>query len=464
MIRRYKVLRYKPVLYLRYALQGISLVFFIFGFTNLVFPLGWQATLLQWFSRIDPWLLMSHLRWQHSIPVWGWLPLMTLVITLLFGRVFCGWLCPFGALLMLVDKVGRILLKNRLFRKIALIRTKTIHKLQPIRYFWLLFLVVIFVLGSNWTFFLTPFALFSHELVRILRGAVPWALIVIIASTLLFSRFWCSVLCPTGILLSLIGRLRLFRYQVSDKCVQCSKCTQICSVGAAPEDTGVAKEGCMACGECQSVCPTKAVKWHLISHKCQKGEKELETSITTEAKNEYSRRQFLEIALTATAAAALWRKTVLAAKQVLRPPGALQEAEFTSVCNRCGRCIKVCPNNALQPMPITEGIESFETPYIIPRNANCNLCFACQEVCPTGAITQVTLEKVQMGKATINKNRCLAWKENKLCFICGEQCPVLAIEGDDQHRPTVSYNCVGCGTCERNCPVDGEAAIRVSPK
>lgn len=116
-------------------------------------------------------------------------------------------------------------------------------------------------------------------------------------------------------------------------------------------------------------------------------------------------------------------------------------------------------------MPITEGIESFETPYIIPRNANCTLCFACQEVCPTGAIAQLPLEQVKMGKATVHKERCLAWNENKLCLICGEQCPVLAIEGDQQHRPIVLVDkCVGCGTCEKNCPVDGEAAIRVSPK
>jgi len=98
---------------LRYALQGISLVFFVFLFTALVYPLGWQAEVLEWFSRLDPWALISYLRWQHSLPVWGWLPLLTLVVTLLLGRVFCGWLCPFGALLMLVDKISRAVFKNR---------------------------------------------------------------------------------------------------------------------------------------------------------------------------------------------------------------------------------------------------------------------------------------------------------------------------------------------------------------
>lgn len=454
-------MRYKFVLYLRYALQGISLVFFVFLFTALVYPLDWHAPVLEWFSRLDPWVLFSHLRWQHSIPAWGWLPLLTLVVTLLLGRVFCGWLCPFGALLMLVDKAGRAVFKIGILKQF---RQKILHRSQRVRYFWLLFIVVIFLLGSNWVLFLSPFALFSHEIVRILQGAVPWVLIGIMAGTLFFSRLWCSVLCPTGILLSAIARLRLFRYQVAGKCIQCAKCTAICSAGAAPVDTGMAKEGCLSCGDCQRVCPTKAVRWLPISWGRQKSKTEVASGMI-EIKNKLSRRQFFIIAFTVAAAVALWGKTVGAAKKVLRPPGALQEADFTAVCNRCGRCIKACSNNALQPMPITEGFECFETPYIIPRQANCFLCFTCQEVCPTGAIAQVPLEQVKMGTAEIDKQRCIAWEENKVCVICGELCPVLAIEADDQLRPILQPDkCVGCGSCEKACPVDGEAAIRIIPK
>lgn len=76
------------------------------------------------------------------------------------------------------------------------------------------------------------------------------------------------------------------------------------------------------------------------------------------------------------------------------------------------------------------------------------------------------VEQVMMGTAEIDKLRCIAWNdEKKLCFICGELCPVLAIEIDDQHRPTVLLDkCVGCGSCEKACPVDGEAAIYILPK
>ena len=434
---------------LRYALQFISLLSFILLLAVLAYPPELENQLLQSFSRLDPWLLLSQLRWQQEVPSWAWLPLLTLAATLLWGRIFCGWVCPFGALLSLTDKIGRAG-----FPKLSLFRTKVLRAAQPIRGYWFIFLITIFVLGANWVFFFTPFALFSHEIVRGLQGHIPWMLIGIIVGTLFFSRLWCSVLCPTGVLLSLAARLRFFRYELAGNCVQCGKCATNCSVGTAPSDTGVANEGCLACGDCQRVCPTQAIEWKRKSWRCK-------TAVT---KHQESRRQFFKVAFAVAVASVLWKKTVGAAEKVLRPPGALPEPDFTAVCNRCGRCVQVCPANALRPMSITEGLGNFETPYIIPRKNRCDLCLACQKVCPTGAIAQVPLGKIRMGKAVLDQHRCIAWNDGKMCYICGEQCPVLAISADEHHRPAVlSDKCVGCGSCENACPVAGEAAIRVFP-
>lgn len=445
-------------LLLRYVLLVGSLISFVLLIANLSYPLGQENLLLQWFSRLDPWLLLSQLRWQQEVPSWGWLPLLTLVATLLWGRIFCGWLCPFGALLALTDKIGRIV-----FKKLSLARNKALLAVQPVRGYWLIFLLIVFVLGTNWVLFLTPFALLSHETVRVLQGQFPWMLMGIMAGTLFFSRLWCSVLCPTGLLLSLTARLRLFRYRIAGSCAHCEICTRSCSVGTAPATAGVAKEGCLACGDCQRACPANAIKWQLRSWR-GKNSQPVSSDDIAATKRKESRRRFLQTAFVVTIAVALWKKTVWAAGKVLRPPGALPEPEFTAVCNRCRRCVQVCPSKALYPMPITDGLANFETPYLIPRRNRCDLCMACQEVCPTGAIRKVPLEKIQIGKAVIDKPRCIAWNEGKLCFICGEQCPVLAINGDEHHRPTVlSDKCVGCGSCENACPVDGEAAIRIFP-
>lgn len=451
-------MKYKILSYLRYTLQFISLVSFVLLLSSLSYPLGPEGPLLQGFSWLDPWALLSHLRWQQAIPYWLWLPLVTLVVTLLWGRVFCGWFCPFGALLTFTDRISRRV------KSIAIVRVKSLQALQPFRYYWLAFLAVVFLLGSNWVYFLTPFALFSHEIVRILQGSIPWVLLGIMIGTFFFSRFWCSVICPTGMLLTLVSRMRLARYRITKNCIHCGQCTKICSVGSAPVKNGVAKEGCLVCGNCQKVCPTNAINWTgTVWH--GKNSPNVSGDTTAIAKNQPSRRDFLKTIFVVAAAAFLWEKTVSATKKFLRPPGALAEQDFAAVCNRCGRCIEVCPSKALWPMPLAEGIENFDTPYIIPRKNRCDLCMVCQEVCPTGAIAQVALEKVQIGKSRIDKSRCLAWHENKLCFICGEQCPVLAVEGDEFHRPTVlTDKCVGCGTCENACPVDGEAAIRVFPQ
>lgn len=443
---------------LRYSLQFISFVSFTLFLAGLSYPLGLDNLVLQWISRLDPWLLLSQLRWQQEVPAWVWLPLLTMGSVLLWGRVFCGWICPFGAFLTLADKFGRVVLK-----RFSSIRTKVLHAVQPMRGYWLLLLVIIFLLGSNWVMFLTPFALLGHEIVRLLQGQIPWVLIGITAGTLLFSRCWCSVLCPTGALLAAAARLRLFRYRLAGNCLHCGKCIRVCPVGARPSDTGVSQEGCLACGDCRKVCPTKAIQWQRSFWRGKGGRPDFAAEIAA-TKRQASRRQFFKAAFSVAAAAAFWQKTVWAAENALRPPGALPEPEFTAVCNRCARCIKVCPSNALIPMPITGGLANFETPYIIPRRNRCDLCLSCQQVCPTGAISQVPLEKIRMGKAVINQRRCIAWNDGKLCYICGEQCPVLAITADEYHRPAVLPDkCAGCGSCENACPVDGEAAIRVYP-
>ncbi|QDR82380.1 Electron transport complex subunit RsxB [Sporomusa termitida] len=440
-------------------LQLISVVAFVMLLASLSYPPGRENWLLQWASRLDPWLLLSQLRWQQAVPAWVWLPLLTVTATLLWGRVFCGWLCPLGAMLMWTDKIGKAAFKN-----MSPVRVQILRTVQPIRYYWLLVLLIVFALGSNWVIFLTPFALFSHELARVLQGYMPWLLIGIMAGTLLFSRLWCSVLCPTGVLLSLAARLRLFGYRIAGNCVYCEQCASACSVGAASVDTAVAQAGCLACGDCHRVCPAKAISWQ---HRWPSGKDSrlVPADGGAAAKRQGSRRQFLKAAGAVALAAAFWEKTVGAAEPVLRPPGSLPAPDFTAVCNRCGRCIQVCPGKALQPMPITDGLTNFATPYIIPRQSRCDLCLSCQEVCPTGAIVQVPLDKVRMGRAILDKSRCIAWEENKLCFICGEQCPVLAITGDEYHRPTILLDkCAGCGSCENACPVAGEAAIRVLPQ
>ena len=149
----------------------------------------------------------------------------------------------------------------------------------------------------------------------------------------------------------------------------------------------------------------------------------------------------------------------------IRPPGAIIEEEFIYQCVRCSECIKACPTKCLVPVAISEGILEWGTPKVLPRKAGCIRCMNCSKICPSGAIQKVDIEEVKMGTAKIERKRCLVWEFKKDCLVCLEYCPAGAIYVDFRGRPVVNpEKCVGCGICEENCPVEGEAAIKVSPE
>jgi MauM/NapG family ferredoxin protein len=155
----------------------------------------------------------------------------------------------------------------------------------------------------------------------------------------------------------------------------------------------------------------------------------------------------------------------------IRPPGSLPEEDFLARCLRCGACMKVCPTNGLQPVWFSSGVAGMFSPVLIPRKGACDPnCNACGHVCPTQAITRLPLEEKQaakIGTATVHKNDCIAWEENKSCVVCQELCPYGAVtllqEGEKVTVPEINEGrCFGCGYCEQHCPVQ-PPAITINP-
>ncbi|MCJ7735014.1 MAG: 4Fe-4S dicluster domain-containing protein, partial [Anaerolineales bacterium] len=149
-------------------------------------------------------------------------------------------------------------------------------------------------------------------------------------------------------------------------------------------------------------------------------------------------------------------------------------------CIRCGECSTVCPTNAIQMAVLEGGVEGFWTPVLVLRNGYCDYsCQACGQVCPVEAIPPLTLEEKRkqiIGKAEIDRTRCLPWAENQECIVCEEMCPIpdKAIRLEEiqvispggevkilQRPHVIRRECIGCGICETKCPLTDEAAIRI---
>ena len=155
------------------------------------------------------------------------------------------------------------------------------------------------------------------------------------------------------------------------------------------------------------------------------------------------------------------------AAPILRPPGAQDEASFVDRCLRCLECVRACMTGCLEPAGREFGIDRFLTPRFNPALAKCEfeVCGrACARACPVGAIKVLSDREVRIGTASVDKGKCIAWREGKDCLVCYERCSYQAIEPDTRGRPRVlGESCTGCGACQNTCVTCPDPAIVVYP-
>jgi ferredoxin-type protein NapF len=179
------------------------------------------------------------------------------------------------------------------------------------------------------------------------------------------------------------------------------------------------------------------------------------------------RRLFLAACAGATGAWAA--QTVRRQPPPLRPPGSLDEENFTGVCVRCGNCAQVCPSRIIQP-DLAGGLSGLLAPRLHFSSDFCRAdCHRCHQVCPSGAIARLALPEKRraiIGPARVDFDTCLM-AQGRECNACVLACPYDAISvasGPDgfSSRPHVNLDqCNGCGACEAACPVTPGRSIRV---
>lgn len=423
-----------------------------------------------------------------------------LILTLVFGRVYCSVICPMG---VFQDVLARLRRKKNKYSY-----SKAIHWL---RYTMLGIFIAALLAGIPAIFgVLSPYSSYGRIAQNLFQpiyqwgnnllasisesidsyafyhtdiwvGSLPMIIVALVTLIIIFTLAWiggrtyCNTICPVGTILGFFSRFAWFKIHFDEnKCRNCSLCSKNCKSSCIDYQAHTVDHSrCVSCGNCISKCKFGALSY---SHK--------PTTTKEQPTTDKGKRSFLLAStMVATAALAQEGKKVDGGLAVIEdkvapdrrtpitPPGSLSARNMAKHCTGCQLCVSECPNNVLRPSTdfstFMQPTSSYERGYCRPE------CNRCSEVCPTGAIRPINLDEkssVQIGHAVWVKKYCIPVSEGINCGNCARHCPVGAIEmvpldPDDETSALVpavnETRCIGCGACENLCPARPFSAIYV---
>ncbi|MFN0055383.1 MAG: 4Fe-4S binding protein [Planctomycetales bacterium] len=193
-----------------------------------------------------------------------WSLLIPVTVTVLLGRVFCGWICPMNTLLELVDAFRRLL-------RFAEIRERDVKFSLKNKYLVLaVVLGLVAITSVPFVALFYPPALMSREMHLAVFGStigIGTYLIVAVCAIELFvsKRWWCRSICPGGALYSLLGRFRVIRVVRNEhNCVQCGECVRVCQFDLRPMLVQMTGMECTNCGSCVRACHDDALRFAFV--------------------------------------------------------------------------------------------------------------------------------------------------------------------------------------------------------
>ena len=475
---------------------------FFAAVTLLFLGIGWQFNL--WFAWV------AKVQFLPALMALDFVVLAILIVlTLIFGRLYCSVICPLGVMQDIFSWFGKRQKKNRYSYS---------SEKRLLRYSVLALFVVCLVIGfAPVTTLLAPYSAYGRivnsifrPLYDLLQNALAaidthfeWYMIpeaelwlrsvttlVVAILTLVVlgilawrnGRTYCNTICPVGTILSFFARFSLLRIQVDEKkCNKCSLCEKNCKAAAIDSKSGkVDYSRCIACGDCIDKCAHKALEYKLVKPQSSKSD-------STKEKEPVSpeRRAMLTGALIAVGTSAMAQakikvdgglaeiedKKAPCRNTPLTPPGALSVQNLQKHCTACQLCVSACPNNVLRPSTdparFMQPEMSFERGFCRPE------CNRCSQVCPTAAIRAIEPEDktaIHIGRAVWIAENCIPVTKGDKCGACARSCQAEAIlmvdyttsDGRKVKVPTVDVErCIGCGECEYICPARPFSAIYV---
>ena len=422
------------------------------------------------------------------------------VLTLVFGRIYCSVICPLGVFQDLLARLRRK--KNKYSYS---------KEVRWLRYPMLIVFVVAGVAGIGSLFqLLAPYSSYGRVATMIFQpvwkaannllamvaehyesyafyGVDTWmrslpvfiiaavTLVVLFVLAWLGGRTYCNTICPVGTILSFFARFSWMKIRFDEeKCKNCSLCSKNCKAACIDfKSHTVDYSRCVGCGNCIDSCKFGALKYSGPFVK------------TGKASVDGSKRSFLiASALVSTAAMAQKKEKLMDGgladiedkvaperQAPLTPPGSLSFQNLSMRCTGCQLCVSECPNQVLRPssdlLHLMQPTMSYEHGYCRPE------CTRCSDVCPAGAIQPVDKDEktsIQIGHAVWIKKNCVVLTEEVECGNCARHCPSGAIEmvpmeADNEESPKIpainEAACIGCGACEYVCPSRPFSAIYV---
>lgn len=222
--------------------------------------------LIDIFTTIQMYLATYHLPINVAIGT------LTILFFYLFvgGRTYCSWVCPYGLLSEIGEKLHNTLVNKRIIKE-----RKFDHRVRHI--FWIIFLVLSFTSGYlvfetfNVVGILSRFIAYGWSL------ALVWVLVVFLIEVFYSRRAWCTYICPIGTTYGYIGKVSGIRIEWNDNCDHCMVCHDVCfenqvleltkaKYDKQREEKGIKRQyvtgaDCTLCGRCIDVCHSDALKY-----------------------------------------------------------------------------------------------------------------------------------------------------------------------------------------------------------